>query len=89
MIEKKSVLDQPELHRSGVLYVRLAKLLVEDGVEIGCEWHRTGIPHDIDPAAQMAAVNAHLAEMNYPAVSQADVDCVVASHALMKGWLGL
>lgn len=89
MITRKTVLEQPEPHRSGVLGVKIAILLVDDGQEIDCKWHRTSIPADIDPAAQMAAVNEHLASMGYPAVSQEDIDCVVAAHALMKGWLGL
>lgn len=85
MIERKTVLEQPELHRSGVLGVKLAFLLIENGVEIDCKWHRTAIPVDVDPIAQMAAVNAHLAIMEppMPPVSQMDIDCIVQCHALL------
>lgn len=89
MIERQTKLDQPEIHRSGSLGVKIAILLVDDGQEIDCKWHRTSIPADVDPQAQMDAVNQHLLSMGYPAVSQGDIDCVVAAHTLMKGWLGL
>lgn len=90
MIERKTVLEQPELHRSGILGVKLAFLLIENGVEIDCKWHRTAIPADIDPTQQMAAVNAHLAIMEppMPPVSQADIDCIVQCHALLKQCMG-
>ena len=60
MIERQTKLDQPEIHRSGSLGVKIAIVLVDGGQEIDCKWHRTSIPADIDPAAQMAAVNEHL-----------------------------
>lgn len=83
MIERKTILDQPELHRSGVLGVRIAKLLIENGVEISCEWHRTSIPPDVNPHEQMAAVNSHLVEMGLPPLLQEDIDTVVACHTLL------
>lgn len=86
MIERKSVLDQPELNRSGVLGVRIAFLLIEDGVEIDCKWHRTAIHFDADPLSQMEAVNANLAVMDppMPPVSQSDIDFIVQCHNLLK-----
>lgn len=89
MIERKAILDQPEISRYGALGVRIALLLVDGQEEIDSKWHRTSIPADVDPQAQMHAVNQHLLSMGYPAVSQGDIDCVVAAHTLMKGWLGL
>lgn len=83
MIERKTVLEQPEIHRSGNLGVKIAKLMVEDGNELDCQWHRTSIPFDADPVAQMDAVNSHLVSMGYPALPQADIDFVVQCHALM------
>lgn len=84
MITRKTVLEQPEPHRSGVLGVKIAILMVEDGVEIDCKWHRTSIPVDVDPQAQMAAVNAHLVSMGLPALPQSDIDFVVQCHDLLK-----
>lgn len=63
MIERKSVLDQVEISRSGVVNVRLALLLVEDGKEIDCKYHRTTIEAGIDPVLQMDFVNKHLEQM--------------------------
>lgn len=87
MIERKTVLDQPEPNcQTGVLGVKIAFLLVEDGKELDRKWHRTSIPVDVDPAQQMAAVNAHLAIMDppMPQVSQVDIDFVVSCHSLLK-----
>ncbi len=86
MIERKTVLEQPELNCSGFVGVKIAFLLVEGDVELDRKWHRTAIPMDVDPAQQMAAVNAHLAIMEppMPQVSQADIDFVVSCHALLK-----
>ena len=86
MITRHTILEQPELNCTGVLGVKLAFLLIEDGVELDRKWHRTAIPVDADPAQQLAAVNAHLAIMEppMPAVSQEDIDFIVACHELLK-----
>lgn len=84
MITQKVILDQPELHRSGVLQIRLAVLLMMDGVEIDCKWHRTSIPIDVDPQVQMDAVNAHLTSIGLPALPQSDIDFVIQCHDLLK-----
>jgi len=89
MIERKTLLEQPEPHRSGVLGVKIALLMVEDGVEIDCKWHRTSIPVDVDPQAQMDAVNAHLLSMGLPELPQADIDFVVQCHDLLKQKMGV
>lgn len=87
MIERKTVLDQPEPNcQTGVLGVKIAFLLLDGGKVIDSKWHRTAIPLDVDPVQQMEAVNAHLAIMDppMPQVSQADIDFVVQCHALLK-----
>jgi len=86
MIERKVILEQPELNRSGILGVKIAKLLIEDGVETSCEWHRTSIPPDIDPQMQMDAVNAHLASMEppLPPISQEEIEFIKNCHTLLK-----
>ncbi|MFD3301982.1 hypothetical protein [Aquipseudomonas alcaligenes] len=92
MIERKTVLDQPELNlQAGVLGVRIAFLLVEGEEEIDSKWHRTAIPVNVDPAHQMALVNAHLAIMEppMPPVSEADIDFVVQCHTLLTQRLAL
>ncbi len=86
MIERIAVLEQAELHRSGMLGVKIAILLVENGAEIDCRWHRTAIDLNGDVQAQMDAVNEHLASMDpaVPAVSQADIDHLKNCHDLIK-----
>lgn len=84
MIERKTVLEQPESHRSGVLGVKIAILMIEDGVEIDCKWHRTSIPPDVDPQSQMDAVNAHLISMGMPELPQSEIDFVIQCHELLN-----
>ena len=87
MIERKTVLEQPEINvQSGVVGVKLAFVLVEGEIEIDRKWHRTAIPLDVDPIQQMAAVNSHLASMEppMPPVSQADIEFVAQCHALLS-----
>lgn len=76
MIEKKTIVDQIEITRTGHIQIRFGLLLVEDGAEIGCQWHRTAIEPGGDVDAQIAAVEQHLASMGRPAV---DRDGLMAS----------
>jgi hypothetical protein len=86
MIERKTLVEQPELHRSGLLMIKIAMLVVEGDSEISCNWHRTAVGLDGDAQQQMDFVNAHLASMEppMPPVSQEDIDFIVACHALLK-----
>lgn len=86
MIERKTVLDQPELHRSGLLQIRIALTMVEDGIELSSSWHRTAIELDGDVQATMDLVNAHLAAMvpPMPPLPQSDIDFISDCHALQK-----
>ena len=72
MIEKKTIIDQIEITRNGTVQVRFGLLLLEDGQETDSKWHRTGFPPGHDITAQIAAVNAHLAQMGKPSVSAED-----------------
>lgn len=85
MITRQTILEQPELNCAGVLGIKLAFILTEDGVELDRKWHRTSIPCDVSPEAQMAAVNSHLSVMEppMPPVSQIDIDFIVQCHALL------
>lgn len=69
MIEKRTVVDQREVTASGVVQIRLRKEIVQDGKVLSYEYHRTSLQPGDDLDAQMAAVNAHLAAMGYPAVA--------------------
>lgn len=86
MAIRNTVVEQTEINRSGVLQVKIAFILVESGKETDPKWHRTAIPIDVNPAQQMAEVNAHLASMEppMPPVSQSDIDFIVQCHNLLK-----
>jgi hypothetical protein len=68
MIERKTVIDRIEVERSGAVHIRLGLLLVEDGAEIDCKWHRTAIAPGTDVDAQIASVNNGLRSMNMAAL---------------------
>lgn len=78
MIEKRTVVDQVEILRTGHIQVRLGLLLLEDGREIDCKWHRFSAGPERDVDAQIAAVNAHLAEMGRPEVDAEGVSLIRA-----------
>lgn len=64
MIEKRTIVERVEILRDGTVQVRLAKLIVEDGVIITePKWHRTLIEPGVSVEDTMAEVNRHLAEM--------------------------
>lgn len=63
MIEKKTVVDQIEITRNGTIQVRFGLLLVENGIELSCAYHRTAVDPGGDISSQLAAVNAHLLAM--------------------------
>ena len=67
---KSLIIDQIEVTNNGTVQVRMHKLS-SDGDLIGN--HRTSLPPAGDIAAQVAAVNAHMATENYSPVSAADV----------------
>ncbi len=60
MIEKQTVIDQIEITRENFVQIRFGLLLVEDGKEINCQWHRTAIEPGGDVDAMIAAVNADI-----------------------------
>ena len=72
MIEKRTVVDQIEITRRGHIQIRFGLLLVENGVEISCRWHRTVIEPGGSVEAMVAAVDAGLAAMNAARIDRAD-----------------
>ena len=67
---KQLIIEQIEITNDGTVQVRMHKLS-SDGDLIGN--HRTSLPPATDINAQVAAVNAHMAEENYSPISDADV----------------
>ena len=73
MLEKKTIVDQLEITRTGAVQVRLGLLIVDDGREVDCKWHRTVIEPGGLVDEQMAAVNAHLEQMGRLPVDDAGI----------------
>ena len=67
---KQLIIDQIEVTNNGIVQVRMHKLS-SDGDLIGN--HRTSIEPGGDIAAQIAAVNNHMATENFATVPAADV----------------
>jgi hypothetical protein len=78
MIERKTIVDQIEVTRDGHIQLRFGLLLVEDGKEIDCKWHRTAIEPGGDIERQIDAVNAHLGALGHPACAQNELGDVFA-----------
>ena len=72
-IEKKTLIEQIEIKRDGTIQLRFGLLLVENGVEIDCKWHRAIVPPGIDVQETVDAVNADLSRRNLAAVDAAEV----------------
>jgi hypothetical protein len=72
--------DDFVVKRSGkpAVEVCLAKYVTVNGEEKYFENHRTVIPPGTDPAKQMAAVNAHLAQMGFASVEPADLADIIS-----------
>ena len=68
-IEKQASINQIEIVEDGTLQIRCGLMLVEDGAIISNKWHRTCIEPGQAVAAQIAAVNDHLAELGWPPVT--------------------
>lgn len=81
-ITRETIIDQVELTRFDEVRVRIALLLMEDGKEIDCKWHRTSVPLGSDVAAQLGYVNTHLEQTGVPCLTDADVADVVAYFQL-------
>lgn len=84
MLTKRTVIDQIEMTRRGVMQVRLLKLIEENGVPItDGEYHRTSIAPTGDPVAQMADVNRNLEAMNFAPLPADDVAWIASAHAAL------
>jgi hypothetical protein len=91
-MQTRTIIDRIEIEpQTGNVGVRMRKqVITDDGTLIANDYHRTVIDAGADPAAQMAAVNAHLATMGFPAAKSEDVAVLnaavtpLASHRAAK-----
>jgi hypothetical protein len=82
-MHKQTTVDQIEIRPDGTVGIRFAKQVVDDdGTVLSSGWDRsTPMAPGCDIDAQMAAVNAGLADLGYPAVTDADIARIKAQAA--------
>ncbi len=73
MIEQKTIVDQIEIARNGVIQVRFAKQVVRGDRVLSTAWHRTAFEPGTPAEAQMREVNRHLAVMDCAPVPDSEV----------------
>jgi hypothetical protein len=72
MIEQKTIVDQIEIAKNGVVQVRFAKQLVRGDRVLSSEWHRTAFEPGIPAEAQIWEVNRHLSALECAAVPDSE-----------------
>ena len=75
-MEKRTIVDQVETTRNGVIQVRIRKRIVEGDNILRDDFHRTSIPPGADPEKVLEAVNQHLLSMGEAAIPGAEWDRV-------------
>jgi hypothetical protein len=71
-MEKRTVLDRIEIEADGTVFLRLLKQIV-DGEVLRSEPHRYVVCPSVSVSDQIAAVNAHLAQMGWPEIPADDI----------------
>ena len=78
---RKSIIDQREITREGVLQVRIAKQVVDAGEVIAETWHRCSLAPGQNVEDMTSAVDANLTQMGYgPVVDWSGVRATVAAE---------
>ena len=82
-MQTRTIIDRVEIEpQTGNIGIRIRKQVINEAVIdpqtggaaiVANDYHRTMIAPNADAVAQMAAVNAHLATMGYPAIKAEDV----------------
>lgn len=84
-MEAKTILDKIEIeYPSGMLFFRVQKQVVNNGVVMMQEPHRSSLIAGGDHHAQLALVDQHLAQMGYPPISSEDKEAILAHIALLE-----
>ena len=78
-MKKATLIDQIEVTRSGIIQVRMRKVLVnDDGSLDELGYHRTSIEPGVDTAKVFDAVNEHLARMKQGQVDESELKTLKA-----------
>lgn len=84
-IERKTILDKIELDRDGNIAIRAGLLLMENGVELSTNWHRTSIPANVAVADHFVHINSHLATKNWPVIGPGVINKISQIAAIVRG----
>jgi len=86
-MQTRTIIDRIEIEpQTGNVGVRIRKQIVaDDGIILSSDYHRMMIDAGSDPAAQIAAVNAHLAAMGFAPVEPEDVSLLSSALAPLAG----
>ncbi len=77
MIDKRTRLDKVEIDiETGILQIRIALELIDDGNVLDQKWHRTAIERGGNVSDQFELVGIHLKEMKWPLVSKQEIEIV-------------
>jgi hypothetical protein len=77
-IERKTILDQISVDRSGVVSLRFAVQVYLEDILLDEKWHRTCVMPGVPVQDQLDEVNRHLTSMSAAAVSQEECDKIVS-----------
>jgi hypothetical protein len=73
MLTKRTVVSQLEITEAGTIQVRLEKQVVEDGVVLSKEYHRTVVAPGESAADVIAEVNRHLKDTKHAELEDHEV----------------
>ena len=76
MIEEKTIVDRIEILRDGTMQIRLALLMLKDGVERSHNYHRMTLSPGQNWEEQIAVVNAYFMANNLATVSDEEIQRV-------------
>lgn len=71
-IERRTIVEQIEIKRDGVVQVRLAKQIVDGDTVLASEYHRAAFDPGADLDAAIPVVEAHLKQMGDAEVGPAE-----------------
>lgn len=70
---KRVIVDQIEIARDGHIQIRLKKQIIDGAETFDLGYHRTIVEVGGNVDAQVATLNAHLAQMGFPAIQAEEI----------------
>lgn len=83
MVLKRTTMDQLRSNPTGHINIRFRKELIEQGVVLSSEYHRTSVDCGEDIDLQISAVNAHLAVLGDDPIKVSDI-AQAKAHAAQR-----